>query len=279
MSRAIDALVDGVRSDFIATDDRGLFYGHGMFETCRIVDRCVPLWPYHRARLRSAALRLRIVLDIKSIDAEVADLAATQRTGVIKVLVTAGPGRGYRSDTGPARRVITVFPLQDAPQGRDTGITVRICDTRLSAQPALAGMKHLNRLEQVIACAEWNDPDIAEGLMCDIEGRLIEGTSTNLFLVRDGCIVTSRLDRCGVAGVMRQVLIDQRPGIDVPIEVRDIALDELDSAEECFLTNAVIGIRSVSRVLDRVSTWPRPGRITQGIAAALEARFGFPVSL
>jgi 4-amino-4-deoxychorismate lyase len=279
MSRAIDALVDGVRSDLIAIDDRGLLYGHGMFETCRIVDRCVPLWSYHRARLSSAALRLRIVLDIKSIDAEVADLAATQRIGVIKVLITAGPGRGYRSSTGPVRRVISVFPLHDAPQGRDTRMTVRICDTRLSVQPALAGMKHLNRLEQVMACNEWSDSAIAEGLMCDSEGRLIEGTSTNLFLVHDGCIVTAALDRCGVAGVMRQVLIDERPGIGVPIEVRDIALDELDSAEECFLTNAVIGIRSVSRVLDRVGAWPQTGRITLRIATALEARFGFPVSV
>ena len=279
MSRAIDALVDGVRSDLIAIDDRGLLYGHGMFETCRIVDRCVPLWPYHRRRLSSAALRLRMVLDIKAIDAEVPDLAATQRIGVIKVLITAGPGRGYRNSTGPARRVISVFPLHDTPHGRDIGIIVRICDTRLSVHPALAGMKHLNRLEQLIACAEWNDPDIAEGLMCDIEGRLIEGPATNLFLVHKGCIVTASLDRCGVAGVMRLALIDERPGIDVPIEVRDVTLAELDSAEECFLTNAVIGIRSVSRVLGRVRAWPQSGSMTRRIAAALEARFGFPVSL
>jgi 4-amino-4-deoxychorismate lyase len=279
MSRAIDALVDGVRSDVIATDDRGLLYGHGMFETCRIVDGRVPLWPHHRARLSSTALRLRIALDIKAIDAEVADLAATQPAGVIKVLVTAGPGRGYGNNAGTARRVISVFPLRDIPPGLDTGATVRICATRLSLQPALAGLKHLNRLEQVLARAEWNDPDIAEGLMCDVEGRLIEGTATNLFLVHDGSVATAALDRCGVAGVMRQVLIDERPGIDGPIEIRDITLDELDSAEECFLSNAVIGIQSVSRVLDRVGAWPQPGRITRRIATVLEARFGFPVSL
>ena len=276
MARAIRALVDGLPEDVIAIDDRGLQYGHGMFETCRIVDGRVPLWSYHRDRLTSSARRLRVLLDLESIDADVAGLAATQTTGVVKVLVTAGRGdRGYRNDSVAARRVVTVFPAPEEIDRR-RGVTVRMCRMRLAAQPELAGLKHLNRLEQVLARAEWSDPGIAEGLMCDADGHLIEGTATNLFLVLEGRIVTPNLDRCGVAGVMRRVLIEERPGVDARVEIRDVALAEIDAAEECFLTNAVIGVWPVARVLDRSSARLQPGRIALRILAALEARFGFP---
>jgi 4-amino-4-deoxychorismate lyase len=113
--------------------------------------------------------------------------------------------------------------------------------------------------------------------MCDVDGRLVEGTATNLFLVREGCIVTPDLRRCGVAGVMREVLLEQLPGIELPIEIRDVALKELDDAEECFLTNAVIGVWLVARILDRDAR-QRPGRIAQNIIGALETRIGFPRS-
>jgi len=147
---------------------------------------------------------------------------------------------------------------------------------RLATQPALAGLKHLNRLERVLARAEWNGT--TEGLMCDVDGRLIEGIATNLFFVRGGRIVTPDLQRCGVAGVMRRVLIEECPGIDASIEIRDVDGSELDAADECFLTNAVIGIWPVARVLDRSMARLQPGRITFRIMAALEARFGFPGS-
>jgi 4-amino-4-deoxychorismate lyase len=247
-----------------------------MFETCRIVDGRVPLWPYHRARLYETARRLNIPLALGAIDAEVAELGAVQDAGIIKVLVTAGSGRGYRSDGAAGRRVVTVYPLPDPIVDTRIGATVRMCRTRLALQPALAGLKHLNRLEQVLARAEWNDADVAEGLMCDVEGRLVEGIATNLFFVFDGRIVTPDLQRCGVAGVMRRVLLEERPGIDRPIEVRDVATGELDAADECFLTNAVIGVWPVARVLERSVTRLQPGRITFRIMAALEARFGFP---
>ena len=276
MRRAIHALVDGLPADVITVDDRGLQYGHGMFETCRIVDGRVPLWTYHRARLDQTAQRLNIPLLLDPIDAEVAELGATQRSGIIKVLVTAGAGRGYRSDGNAARRVLAVYPLSDTAADGRNGATVRMCRTRLATQPALAGLKHLNRLEQVLARAEWNDPGVAEGLMCDLDGRLIEGIATNLFLVQGGRIVTPDLRRCGVAGVMRRVLIEERLGIDAPIEIRDVDPNELDAADECFLTNAVVGIRPVARVLDRSVARLQPGRITFRIMAALEARFGFP---
>lgn len=250
-----------------------------MFETCRVVGGRIPLWQFHRARLSATAVRLRIPLDIALVEADSTQLCAGHADAVLKILVTAGGGgRGYRGDSTTARRVVSLFPAPAETVDRCIGATVRLCQMRLAVQPVLAGLKHLNRLEQVCARAEWNDPEVAEGLMCDVDGRLIEGVATNLFLVRDERIVTPDLRRCGVAGVMRQVLLEQRPGIELPMDVRDVAVEELDVADECFLTNGVIGIWPVARILDRDHALLRPGRIAQSIIDALEARFGFPGS-
>src|SRR5512143_4094789 len=109
MARAIHALVDGLPADVITVDDRGLQYGHGMFETCRVVEGRVPLWPWHRARLDQTARRLNIPLLLDPLDTEVAELSRTQNTAIIKVLVTAGPGRGYRTDGHSARRIVALY--------------------------------------------------------------------------------------------------------------------------------------------------------------------------
>ena len=279
MTRAIHALVDGIPVETVPIDDRGLQYGHGMFETCRVINERIPLWQFHAARLSATAARLHIPLDVAAVDAEARALAGKHSDAVLKILVTAGQGRrGYRSDAVTPRRIVSVFSAPVETVDRNIGATVRLCQMRLAVQPMLAGLKHLNRLEQVLARAEWNDASVAEGLMCDVDGRLVEGTMTNLFLVRDGRIVTPDLSRCGVAGVMRRVLLELRPGIDTPIEMRDVTVEELDEADECFLTNAVIGIWPVARILDRDSARLRPGRIARSIMNALEARFGFPRS-
>lgn len=278
MARATRALVDGLPVETLPIDDRGLQYGHGMFETCRVVDGRIPLWEFHRARLNATAVRLRIPLDLACVEADVDQLAAEHTDAVLKILITAGDGeRGYRSDGLSARRVVTLFPAVETIDRR-RGVTVRLCQMRLAVQPTLAGLKHLNRLEQVLARAEWADAEVVEGLMCDVDGHLIEGIATNLFLVRDERIVTPDLRRCGVAGVMRQVLLEQRPGIEMPMEVRDVAVEEIDVADECFLTNAVVGVWPVARIVDRDRAQLRPGRIAHSIIGALEARFGFPRS-
>lgn len=209
--RATRVLVDGVAADTVDVADRGFQYGHGMFETCRIVAGRVPLWAYHRARLIDTAPRLGIVFDVAALEEELVELIADQQAAVLKLVVTAGAsGRGYRKCNGAAGRIVSVFPMPAERIDRRGGVTVCLCRTRLAIQPALAGLKHLNRLEQVLARAEWSDPDVAEGLMCDTDGRLIGGTTTNLFLVAGNRVVTAALDRCGVAGVMRRLLSRHR---------------------------------------------------------------------
>jgi 4-amino-4-deoxychorismate lyase len=120
----------------------------------------------------------------------------------------------------------------------------------MASQPALAGVKHLNRLENVLARAEWSDAEIAEGLMCDAEDNVVGGTMSNLFALKDGRICTPELTRCGVSGVMRDLVIELARQHDIPVQITNIGIDELLSAGSLFLVNSVIGLWPIA-ALDR----------------------------
>jgi 4-amino-4-deoxychorismate lyase len=126
---------------------------------------------------------------------------------------------------------------------------------------ALAGIKHLNRLEQVVARAEWSDPSVAEGLLRDRAGRAICATAANLFAVVDGCLVTPDLSRCGVEGVTRAWVMARRD-----VQVRDLPARDLDRASELFLSSSLRGILPVARIGTRTHTI---GPMTQSLQHAL----------
>jgi len=127
-------------------------------------------------------------------------------------------------------------------------VAIRFCATPLSANPVLAGIKHLNRLEQVLARAEWQASEIAEGLMADEQGRVVEGTMSNLFVVSSGELWTPPVDRSGVAGVMRALVLDIALRQGIPARVREIRRPDLERADALFLTNSLIGIWPVRRL-------------------------------
>jgi len=151
-----------------------------------------------------------------------------------------------------------------AAQRPDDGIVVRLCDTPLGLNPRLAGLKHLNRLEQVLASAEWNDPAIAEGLMSSVDGRIICATAANVFLVRDGVLVTPATRDCGVAGVMRGVVLAAARELAITTEVTDVRAEDLERADEVFLTNAITGVRPVGEILG-VRRYAAPGEVTRAL--------------
>lgn len=217
-------------------------YGDGVFETMRLVRGRVPLWPRHFARLALGCERLRFSCPAREpLERELADVA--DGDGVVRLVVAAPrAARGYARGGGEATRVLT---KHDAPPRDDRALTLRWCDTRSAIQPRLAGVKHLNRLEQVLARAEWNDPEIDEGLMLDTEGRVIGATSANVFVRIGSRWLTPALERCGVAGVMRGWILDQRA---FGIEVQDILPEMIENADEMVLTNAVRGARAVRRL-------------------------------
>jgi len=257
-------LVNGMADGMIAADDRGLTYGDGLFETVLFVAGRAPLWPRHMARLVEGCARLLLpVPDTELLAYETAQACAGLPRAVARITFTRGAGpRGYASpDSVQATRIVAGSSAPIAPPDwYHFGTRVRLCTLRLSEQPRLAGIKHLNRLEQVLARAEWNDANIAEGILCDGAGRVIGATAANLFALSGGRLVTPGLERCGVAGVARAEVLAQR----ADCEVRDLTMTELMQADEVFLSNSVRGIVPVTALGDRC--WP-VGEVTRALQA------------
>ena len=265
-------LVNGQAGIFLSVTDRGLQYGDGLFETLALRDGEPLLWDRHVQRLGEGCRRLGLpVPEVGLLREEVTRIAGAEARAVAKIILTRGTaGRGYRADTaGNATRIVQRLPWPAYPVATDKeGVAVRWCETRLARQPLLAGMKHLNRLEQVLARAEWQD-DYAEGLMRDTDGLVIEGTKTNLFLVRDdGTVVTPDLSQSGVAGVMRAQVLDSAAAMGMSCIIQAVTADMVESAQELFLTNSLIGIWPIRRIEARHYV---VGQISQTLQAALHA--------
>ena len=245
-------LVNGDAIEHVSALDRGLAYGDGLFESLRLVGAVAPLWSRHMQRLSDGCRRLRIPApDAGQLWREVLQVSQDMPQSVVRISVTRGLGqRGYAP---PAvvqpTRVVAAFALPAAiGDAHVYGVHVRLCNLRLAEQPVLAGIKHLNRLEQVLARAEWDDPAIAEGVLCDGHGRVISATMANLFAVVDGELLTPALDRCGVAGVARAEVLSACP----QARVGELTLDALLGAREVFLTSSVRGILPVQSLAERV---------------------------
>lgn len=245
-------LVDGQYTAEIDGADRGLAYGDGVFETIAWLGGEPALWDAHMARLRAGCHRLGLPAPpVERLLDESRRLASSADEGVIKIVVTAGSGgRGYRRPSpSEPRRLIRFSPFPEYPERWwRHGARVRWCELRLAVQPALAGIKHLNRLEQVLARAEWTDPEIAEGLLCDANGRVIEGTMSNVFLQRGEELWTPRLDRCGIAGVMAQCVTEIGERLGWMVRQVDMEPDQLTDCDGVFLTNSVIGVLPVAEL-------------------------------
>jgi 4-amino-4-deoxychorismate lyase len=230
--------------------DRGLHYGDGLFETIAVVAGQPCLWDRHLSRLRLGCERLAIpVTDPAQLRREADTLCRGVERGVLKLLLTRGEGgRGYRPPLEPVpRRILSLHPWPDHPSTSwQQGVRIRWCDTPLGLNPRLAGIKHCNRLEQVMARAEWSDPGIAEGLMCDADGQVVEGTQSNLFLWRGGELLTPSLARCGVAGIGRGLLMELAGESAIRVREGAVSRDQVMAADGLLLSNALIGVWPVA---------------------------------
>ncbi|MFC5525475.1 aminodeoxychorismate lyase [Rhodanobacter ginsengisoli] len=253
-------LVNGEPAEQISALDRGLAYGDGLFESIRLVGAVAPLWSRHMQRLGEGCERLRLPLpDAAQLWREALQATHDMPQSVLRITITRGVGeRGYAAPATvrPTRVVAAFAPPRIAEEAHEFGVRVRLCDIRLAEQPLLAGIKHLNRLEQVMARAEWTDPAIAEGLLRDSHDRVISATMANLFALIDGVLLTPAVDRCGVAGVARAEVLSTCP----QAKVGELSLDALLSATEVFLSSSVRGILPVQSVAGRLY---EPGALTR----------------
>jgi len=266
-------LVNGECREHIEISDRGFQYGDGLFETIAVLNGRPVFFDRHIDRLKAGCRRLYIPFPGTELLAfEAQKLSEHSSHAVLKLILTRGSGgRGYRQPgVIQATRALSLHPFPDYPGSyKAQGIVARFCDTRLGLNPALAGIKHLNRLEQILARAEWTDPAIQEGIMLDINGHVIEGTMTNLFYVKNHTLYTSGLIFAGVAGIIRGILmaISSIQGI-FSIE-HAFTQEELLSADEVFVCNSIVGIWPVRQI--EKTRFP-VGKITRQLQTGL-ARF------
>jgi len=272
--------VNGEWVDSVNVRDRGLAYGDGLFETFLYCQESIPLLGYHLDRLRLGCTRLRIPLDEHLLENALAAFVLRLKQqeapqAMVKLTVTRGcGGRGY-IPPWPADTYSTLI-LQSQPVATsvvtNTGVTLQLCQTRIFPNPHLAGLKHLNRLEYVLAAQELpEDPNI-QGLLLDSQGRLLECLHHNLFLIVDGRLKTPRLQDAGVHGIMRRLLMERlAPELGLNVVAEDLELTDLNSADEAFICNAVRGIWPVVASAER--QWTQPGAVTMRLQAHLEQLF------
>ncbi len=256
-------LVNGHPTEEVDARDRGLAYGDGIFRTLRTQNGQPLWWRDHYAKLAADCAALMLTCpDEAVLHAEICRVAEAGQ-GVAKIVLTRGAGaRGYAPPSGQAgtRMVLSSSLPAYAQVEAPDAVTARWCSLRLARQPRLAGIKHLNRLENVLARAEWNDPSILEGLLCDDLGAVIGGVMSNLLIIKEGELFTPDLGECGVAGVARTRLLRAAPRLGLPVHIGRLLPAAILAADEVMICNSVIGVRRVAR-LDDV-TWPSAGWTT-----------------
>lgn len=239
-------LVNGLATDTISVHDRGLLYGDGVFRTMLLRAGEIQHWHLHYAKLRDDCLALNLPCPTETtlLD-DLGTIKHRKQNGVVRITITRGAGgaRGYAITKSPPSRWLTFSPLTAYPASfAMSGVKLHICDLRLSHQPRLAGIKHLNRLENVLAASEWSDPEIHEGLLLDEDGFVIEGVRSNVFMVCRSVLITPDLSQCGVSGIQRQRILNWARENGIHCQVKKISMNDLLQAEEIFLVNSVIGL-------------------------------------
>ncbi len=273
MTTPFRILVNGQPEAALCAYDRGLMYGDGVFRTLRVRDGRPVWWADHMAKLAADAERLAIPSPPAEAWArDVADvLPSLPKACVLKLVLTRGPGlRGYAPDgkLTPTRVLLASSWPQQIETVAARGARLRLCHLRLAEQPLLAGIKHLNRLENVLAAMACADAGIDEGLLLDAAGRVVGGTRSNVFIYRQGALFTPRLHRCGVAGVARARLMQAANDLKLPVHEADITLEQLLKAEEVMLTNSLIRVWPVACLGER--SWDPP-RVSRELRRLLDA--------
>ncbi len=263
MERTHTYLINGSFDHTISPFDRGFAYGDGVFRTLVMRDGVPECWPQHYQKLVADCAAINIVCpSAELLMSDLQQLFLLDEVAVAKIIITRGEGnRGY---TPPAitapMRVVTKSTMPQYPEVRLTeGVHLHLCEIRLAAQPLLAGIKHLNRLENVLARMEWNNANfasaIADGMMLDAHDNVIECTSANIFARFGDVLITPSLQQCGVAGITRQRIIELAHTLTLKIKIETIALNQLFSADEVIICNSLYGAWQVSSI--QTQQWPK----------------------
>lgn len=276
MNGVVATWIDGVQRDSLPVVDRAVSYGDGLFETILVRRRTPRFLALHLERLATGCRRLGIPLPFdEALRGELAVAAAlAPPLAILKLLVTRGSAlrRGYAPDGNETPRRVVSLSTSELPAGAEQGVDLHVCTIIAADQPALAGIKHLNRLENVLAAREAREAGAFDALMLAADRRIVSGAMSNLFIVSAGRLYTPPVDRAGVAGVMRGVVLRECSTLGIESSQRDFTIEELRRADEVFITNARIGVVPVRRVGEHGFPMNSPmDSLTRRIAAHVEA--------
>jgi len=253
-------LINGVPADYLNVNDRAIHYGDGLFETILYSNNVLYYWQQHYQRLQASSVKLKLNCpDEKVLLDDIVKLIKFNKakTCAVKIILSRGAGeRGY-GFTGKSNetRVVSLSAIETDYSSLLSEQLLSgdlcICKQQVSINESLAGLKHLNRLENVLARNEWHNEYI-DGLMINANQHIIEGTMSNLFVVKDNELHTPDLTQSGVNGIMRDVIIGLAKKNKLHLSVTDISIDNIFTMDELFISNSLIGIKSVKKLDDRL---------------------------
>ncbi len=258
----VDFLINGQNQVGLSVMDRALAYGDGVFRTLKIQQGKPQHWDLHYQKLAQDCAALKLACPAAELLLQdLTRLFAESDNAVAKIIISRGIGfRGYAVPEHIAStRIVIKSALPHYPDSHAIeGVKLHLCELTLGYQPLLAGIKHLNRLENVLARMEWTTSDIVDGVLLDAEHNVIEGTMSNIFVREGGNLLTPDLARCGVAGITRQRIINIAPKLGLAAKITAISLPQLLAAEDVFICNSVFGVWQVRQIAQHIlkkSTW------------------------
>ena len=229
-------------------------YGQTVFETIAVVNGKACLLEPHLERLQRGSSILGIPVDKELLVNEISRVIEHQSKSVLRVTLSMGEGgRGYRNPQKPEpTRILSLHSYPSHPTSYwEEGIELGIADIKLAHQPALAGIKHGNRLEQVIARTQWRE-NWQEALLLDQNNQVVEGTQSNVFILSGRDLVTPSLETAGVAGVVREFIISIAHKFGLSAKTMSLSRHDVEAADAVFLCNSVIGLWPVKKLNSRI---------------------------
>jgi len=241
-------LINGAQQSKISIFNRNIQFGDGLFETCVVANKEILFWVKHFARLNRGCDQLKISRVDESVwlsDVKKALSLCSYNRCAVKLILSRGEslrGYGFKDDIKPVRAVI-VSELQKATFNHS--FSLEYCQSGYDSNPKLAGIKHCNRLEQVLARASLKSD---EGIMLDENHHVISVTQGNIYAISGNTLITPKLDKCGVEGTRRAVILDLATLLGIKVKVDTLSVEELGQADEVFISNSIIGIQSISQI-------------------------------
>jgi 4-amino-4-deoxychorismate lyase len=249
----------------ISPQDRGLQFGDGVFETIACRKNQLEFWDYHYERMQQGCEKLQMECPSETrLLGDITKILHSDEDSVVKIIVSRGiSARGYRPDPDASvSRICFVSPLMSV-SGQP--LDVVMCHHRLPDESETGGIKHCNRLDQVMARLEWDSSGADEGLLCNFSGDIISGTMSNIFIIYDQKLITPDLaGSAGVAGTVRRAAIEAARELGIEILVSKVKQKDIQTAQEVFLTNSLMLIAPVKTLQNK--SFAIPGRLTKTLS-------------